>query len=217
MWGDTFRHLPWTVIQAGSNTTYTMTRANYVAAQDAKAKLQEIAAMELGGSPEDYDVADGRVFAKDDPSRALTFAQAAERAIELGGKYSGHEMPADISPITQTRSRRSRPRSRRGGQGQLGKERRHSGPRGGLHRGGSGRGDGDVEIVDYLAVPDCGRVLHPQSLSTQVLGGAVQGFGMARFERHIYDPHLGMRGRRGFTRRSRLQSWTCRCTCGGRR
>src|SRR5690606_8825249 len=129
-------------------------RANYVAAQDAKAKLQEIAAMELGGSPEDYDVADGRVFAKDDPSRALTFAQAAERAIALGGKYSGHEMPADISPITQSAVRGV------AGQGLVAVAKDN------LEKNGVTPAlaaafievevdveTGDVEIVDYLAVP----------------------------------------------------------------
>src|SRR5690606_36948605 len=77
LWGNTSHQLPWTVIQAGSNTTYTTTRANYVAAMDAKQKLQEIAAMDLGGDPSDYDVADARVFHRDDPSRSMTFAQAA--------------------------------------------------------------------------------------------------------------------------------------------
>jgi CO/xanthine dehydrogenase Mo-binding subunit len=46
-------------------------------------------------------------------------------------------------------------------------------------------------------VADCGTVIHPQSLSTQINGGAVQGFGLALGERHIFDPQLGLSGTRG--------------------
>ena len=51
---------------------------------------------------------------------------------------------------------------------------------------------GQVEILDYVGVADCGVVLHPQSLATQVRGGAVMGFGMALTERHVYDPRWGL-------------------------
>ncbi len=30
----------------------------------------------------------------------MTYAKAAQRAIELGGKYDGHELPKDINPMT---------------------------------------------------------------------------------------------------------------------
>ena len=40
---------------------------------------------------------------------------------------------------------------------------------------------GKFEILDYLGVSDCGTVLHPKGLSTQISGGAVQGFGLAAF------------------------------------
>jgi CO/xanthine dehydrogenase Mo-binding subunit len=43
-------------------------------------------------------------------------------------------------------------------------------------------------------VADCGVVLHPQSLATQIRGGAVMGFGMAGSERHVYDPRWGLPG-----------------------
>ena len=67
---------------------------------DARQKLQEIAAKSLGGKPEDYTVANERVFRKGYGS-GMTFAQAAQRAIELGGKYDGHEAPADVNKMTK--------------------------------------------------------------------------------------------------------------------
>jgi xanthine dehydrogenase molybdenum-binding subunit len=51
--------------------------------------------------------------------------------------------------------------------------------------------------LDYLAVADCGTVIHPPGLATQIKGGAVMGFGLATLERHIYDPQNGLPGNIG--------------------
>ena len=71
---------------------------------DAKEKLLDIAAQMLGGAPADYDLGDENVVPKADASKSITYAQAAQKAIELGGKYSGKEVPADINPITKAAS-----------------------------------------------------------------------------------------------------------------
>ncbi len=74
------KNLPWTSISAGSQTAHAMTRAAHAAANDAIKKLQEIAAKAHGGSPEAYKVAGGKVTG---PGGTMTFAQAAQKAIEL--------------------------------------------------------------------------------------------------------------------------------------
>ena len=56
-WGDTSKNLPYSCVSGGSQTTHAMTRASHAVAMDARQKLQEIAALGLGGKPEDYDVA----------------------------------------------------------------------------------------------------------------------------------------------------------------
>ena len=66
-WGDTSKGLPWTCLSVGSQTTHAMTRANHAGAMDAKRKLQEIAAKDLGGSPDDYTIGNERVFRKGNP------------------------------------------------------------------------------------------------------------------------------------------------------
>src|SRR5262245_37999725 len=86
--GDSSKHLPWNLGQFGSNTSFTMTRTNYAAATDAVAKLKEIAAMDLGGAPADYDIGGERVFSTRDPSKGLTYAQRSEeRRVGKGGRY----------------------------------------------------------------------------------------------------------------------------------
>ena len=62
VWGNTANNLPFTCVSGGSQTTHAMTRAAYATAMDARKKLQEIAAKSLGGAPEEYEVANERVY-----------------------------------------------------------------------------------------------------------------------------------------------------------
>ena len=54
------------------------------------------------------------------------------------------------------------------------------------------RETGVVAIKEYVAVTDCGTVLHPRSLGAQVLGGSVQGMGQAMTQRWVFDPKWGV-------------------------
>jgi xanthine dehydrogenase molybdenum-binding subunit len=193
VWGDTARHLPWSSRQGGSQTTHAHSRANHAAAMDAKRKLQEIAAKDLGGSPDDYEVGNTRVFQKRSPGRGLTFAQAATRAIALGGKYDGHELPPDINAMTKASA------TALAGLGLMGVA-KDSYPHVGDTRtfvAGFAEVEVDVEtgeytILDYLAVADVGTVLHPHGLEAQLHGGAIQGIGHARTQKWVYDQHYGV-------------------------
>lgn len=46
---------------------------------------------------------------------------------------------------------------------------------------------GKVELIDYVAVVDCGTVINTNLARIQVEGGLVQGIGMAMYEDVIYD------------------------------
>ena len=193
--GDTRKGLPWNIGQFGSNTSFTMARTNFAAATDAVAKLKEIAAMDLGGSPADYDIGGEKVFSKADASKSLTYAQAAQRAIALGGKFDGHENPTDINPMTAGAA------TSLAGTGLIGvaKDNHPITAQPAAFVASFMQIELDLEtgrydIVDYVAVADCGTVIHPQGLATQIKGGAVMGFGLATLERHIYDPQNGLPG-----------------------
>ena len=99
--GSTDLHLPNSSIQGGSNTIFTHTRTNWVAAEDAVNKLKAIAATEFGGDASEYSIGGERVFRTDDPDQGFSYGEAAAKAIELGGRFSGAEYPDDIHPITQ--------------------------------------------------------------------------------------------------------------------
>lgn len=196
--GDTRKHLPWNIGQFGSNTSFTMARTNYVAAMDALTKMKEIAARDLGGKPDDYDVDGRKVFAKGNPGRSLTYAAVAQRAIELGGKYTGKELPEDINPMTRASA------TALAGSGLIGVA-KDTLPVGGETPAFAAAFieiELDVEtgkhrIVDFLNVGDCGTVIHPMGLETQLKGGSVQGFGLACLEHIIIDPQNGLPGNVG--------------------
>ena len=193
IWGDTSKHLPWSTVQAGSTTTHAHTRANYAAGEDAKRKLQEIAAGDLGGSPDDYDVADGRVFRRGARSTGLSFAQAAQRAIALGGRYDGHELPEDINAATVGAA------TALAGLGVMGVARDNY-PLGGRvisHAIGFAEVEVDLEtgavaLKDYRVSTDVGTVINPRTLAAQLHGGGIQGFSAALAQKWVYDRRWGL-------------------------
>ena len=190
--GDSSKHLPWVLGQFGSNTSFTTTRSNYAAAIDAKQKIQEIAALDLGGEPQDYDLKDETVFLISNPKILMTFSQIGKRAINLGGKYDGHEVPDDIFPITKDAA------AGIAGGGLVGvaKDKIHHGTVPALATGfimiELDLETGRHEILDYVGTADCGTVLHPQGLDQQIRGGAIMGIGMATSEKTVYDPQNGL-------------------------
>jgi CO/xanthine dehydrogenase Mo-binding subunit len=193
VWGSTAKHVPWSSRQGGSQTVHANSRANHAAAMDAKRKLQEIAAQDLGGSPEDYDIGSERVFRKGASGRGHTFAQAAARAIELGGKYDGHDLPKDINAMTRDSA------TALAGVGLMGVARDNYGHKGqtlafvvGFMEIEVDVETGEYKILDYLTVADVGTVLHPRGLEGQLHGGAIMGIGHTRGQKWVYDQQYGV-------------------------
>jgi xanthine dehydrogenase molybdenum-binding subunit len=193
IWGDTSKGLPYSCLSVGSQTTHAMTRANHAGAMDAKRKLQEIAARDLGGSPDDYELGNERVYRQGNAGRGLTYAQAARRAIELGGRFDGHELPADINAVTKNAA------SGLAGLGLMGVAKDNY-PRDGTTYSfviGFAEVEVDVEtgkvkLIDYLGVGDVGTVVNPRSLHAQINGGSCLGIAHALFQNLIYDPQYGL-------------------------
>ena len=193
VFGDTSRHLPWSCTQGGSRTTGTHTRANHAAGLDAKQKLQEIAARDLGGRPEDYETSDGRVYRRSNPSQGMTLGRAATRAIELGGRYSGEVFNDDLNDMTKASV------TGLAGQGLVAAARDDFGGEGQFRSWVVGFAEveldietGVVDVLHYTAVTDCGTVLHRRSLGAQVLGGSIQGMGIAMSQKWVFDPVWGV-------------------------
>ena len=192
VWGDSSRGMPRSSVQAGSQTTHAHTRANHAAATDAARKIRQIAAQRLGGSPGDYVLDNGRVFRRGGGA-GMSFAQVAERAIQMGGEYDGHELPDDIHRETVPAA------TMLAGEGLMGVAKDNYGGRGGVYTFVAGFAQveldvetGVVDIKEFVGVTDCGTVVHPRSLGAQLFGGCIQGMGMAMTQKWVYDPKYGV-------------------------
>ena len=53
---------------------------------------------------------------------------------------------------------------------------------------------GDIKLLDYAAVVDCGTVVNPNLARVQVEGGLVQGIGMALHENIVYNEYGSLAG-----------------------
>ena len=191
VWGDTSKHVPYTCASGGSQTTHAMTRASFAVADETKLRLREIAAKTHGGNPDDYEVANQRVFRKGGGG-GMSFAEAAQRAIALGGIYDGHEANGEVNKMTKQAV------AGLAGQGLVASAKDKF-----PHDGNSfsyvasfAEVEVDVEtgkyfITDFLAYADVGTVLHPAALGGQILGRTILGIGHAIGQKWVYDPHYG--------------------------
>jgi CO/xanthine dehydrogenase Mo-binding subunit len=135
-------------------------------------------------------VAGGKVSG---PGGSMTLAQAAQKAIELGGKYDGHELPEDINNFTKTSAQALV------GQGLMAVA-KDAYPRDGQSQSyvvGFAEVEVDTEtgvvhVVDYTAMGDVGTILNPRSLKGQLFGGSMLGLGHAKTQRWAYDQHYGL-------------------------
>ena len=190
-WGTNSKNVAWSCVSGGSQTTHAMTRAAHAVGLEAKKRLQEIAAKSLGGSPDNYDVANERVFRKGGGA-GMTLAQAAQKAIELGGIYDGHEVNPDVNRYTRSAA------NALAGQG-LVVSARDKYPHDGQtfsYVASFAEVEVDVEtgkyqLIDFLALADVGSVLHPKALGGQVMGRSVLGIGHAIGQKWVMDPEYG--------------------------
>ncbi|HXF81880.1 MAG TPA: xanthine dehydrogenase family protein molybdopterin-binding subunit [bacterium] len=144
--------------------------AVYLAAQAVREKALRVAATKLEASVEDLELAEGRVFVRGSPSRALTLAEIAVAANPLRGT-----IPEEWEQPGLEASRYFAP------------------PRGTFPNGAHACvvevdvRTGMLKILRYVVVHDCGRVINPLILDGQIRGGVAQGIGGAFYEKLVYD------------------------------
>jgi CO/xanthine dehydrogenase Mo-binding subunit len=167
--GDTER-LPYTGNSWGSQTTASVGPAVRMAAEDARAKLVEVAAQMLDCSPDDVESRDSVMRSpgnKKSASKELTFAQIGEHLGDIMILGNGSRGPnpdktalyafaahfAEVEVDVET---------------------------------------GHVRIVRFVAAQDSGRIINPRLAESQLEGGILQGIGFALFEERVVDEKLGV-------------------------
>ncbi len=142
--------------------------AVYQAARRVREKACKIAAFLLGVRETEVELQDGHFVVKSDPSKRVSFQQVAAAA------YDPKNFPPDMEPgLVATAffepSNFTFPSGTHICVCEVDIE------------------TGEVTILRYVAVDDCGKVVNPMLVEGQIIGGIVQAFGQAMMERCVYD------------------------------
>jgi carbon-monoxide dehydrogenase large subunit len=170
--GDTRDH-PMGIGTFGSRSISVDGTATYGATQRVKEKAAKIAAHLLEASADDIVLADGGAHVAGSPEKRVEWAAIAKAAYQShtlpDGMESGLEAESVFSPGNATW-----PFGTHLAMVEVDPE------------------TGDVELLEYHAVDDCGHVVNPMIVTGQVHGGIAQGIGQAMFEDAIYDDEGNM-------------------------
>ncbi len=181
----------WGVGTFASRAATVAGSAMYLAAARVREKAKQVAAELFEASPDDIELAGGKVFVKDAPHRFLTLGQVAISANPLRYSYGENARKLMTMRLAGPRPGPALP-PERGAPGLEATEYyspAHASFASGVH-GAIIEVDpatGMVSFLKYAAVHDCGRVINPVIVEGQVHGGVAQGIGGAFFERLVYN------------------------------
>jgi carbon-monoxide dehydrogenase large subunit len=186
--GDT-RRFAWGVGTFASRGAVTAGNAMGVAARMVAEKAKQVAADHLEADPTDLELAGGQVRVKGSPQRGMPLGAVAVLSNPVRYAFGGGTEAA-----TQFTARaRPGPPLREGEQPGLEATGYYSPPgstwAAGCHAAWV-RVDPTtfrLEILKYVVVHDCGRVINPMVVVGQIEGGVAQGIGGAFYERLAYD------------------------------
>jgi xanthine dehydrogenase YagR molybdenum-binding subunit len=156
----------------GSVTTGSISPAARNAAYRVKQMLLAEVAPALGVAAEDLAMTDGKVVSKSDPSKSMTFAQAA-------AKLANEEISAKA---TRSQDYAAVKEQRRGGNGLAGVQ---------FAQVAVDVETGIITVEKVVAVHDCGRPMNPLGVESQINGGVIQGISYALYEDRLLDPNTG--------------------------
>ncbi|HLJ32398.1 MAG TPA: molybdopterin cofactor-binding domain-containing protein, partial [Ktedonobacteraceae bacterium] len=161
----------------GSRVTQVSASAILLAAEAARDKALQVAAQILEAASADLIMEHGQVSVRGVPSRVVALGELA-RLVEEHPDLIEREAPnpANGTPIEGLAAWRD------------------FAPTGAAYSSGThiavvevDSETGDVHILQYVAVDDCGNVLNEYLAEAQIHGGLVQGIGQALFEEIQYD------------------------------
>ena len=186
--GDT-RRFPWGVGTFASRGAVTAGNAMAVTARMVADKAKRIAGEQLEVDPADLELVGGSVRVKGSPDRGITLAAVSVMANPVRYAFGGGTEAA-----TQFASKR-RPGAPLPAGEQPGLEATgYYSPPGSTWAAGCHAAYVRVdpitfrlEVLKYVVVHDCGRLINPLVVEGQIEGGVAQGIGGAFYERLAYD------------------------------
>ena len=144
--------------------------AVHAAAMEVRKKTMALASSLFNVPESDLDLAGGRVFLRNDPNKALSLGELAEKANPLRGAVK----PGTDPGLESTQ---------------------YFGPESGVTSAGVhamilevNPKTMEINISKYVVVHDCGVVINPLIVEGQIQGGVAQGLGNAFYEELVYHP-----------------------------
>jgi CO/xanthine dehydrogenase Mo-binding subunit len=187
--GDT-RRFPYAVGTYASRAAVMSGNAVALAARAVRAKAVQVAADALEAAPDDIEIAGGVAHVRGVPGRGIPLSQVAVLSNPLRYSFSKEAqaatqfatpadpdvppVPDDQEPGLEARDYYSPVRSTFAS---------------GVHAAvvAVDPATGDVEVLRYAVVHDCGRLINPMLVEGQIHGGVAQGVAGALLERVCYD------------------------------
>jgi carbon-monoxide dehydrogenase large subunit len=137
-------------------------------------KAQQIAAHLLEANPDDLEFSHGQFTVAGSPDRAMPLAAIAFEA------FTAHNLPDGMEPNLEAHTTYDPPN--------------FSWPFGThICVVEVDTETGEVEVLKYVAVDDCGNQVNPLIVDGQVHGGVIQGLAQALFEEAVYDSDGNLR------------------------
>jgi xanthine dehydrogenase YagR molybdenum-binding subunit len=160
----------------GSRATASITPPARTAAWRVLQSLLREAGLALNAAAEDLVAREGRIVVRNDPSRGMSFAEAAARlrtdrisaVASRSDDYPGFRRRMDDAALAQQ-------------------------DLGGVQFAAVAvdTETGIVRVERVVAVQDCGRPMNPRQIESQVHGGILMGLSYALFEERILDRQTG--------------------------
>jgi aerobic carbon-monoxide dehydrogenase large subunit len=165
--GDT-ASVPYGIGTFGSRGTAVGGTAMYLALEKLREKLSRIAGHIVGEDPKKMVFRGKKICSKTNSKKSLTFGEA------VGAAYVAKTLPQGMEPGLEATTFFEPPNF--------------------TFPFGThvcvvevDAETGEVKLVKYLAVDDCGNMINPLLVEGQIQGGIVQSVGQAFFEEAIYD------------------------------
>jgi aerobic carbon-monoxide dehydrogenase large subunit len=161
----------------GSRTTQISGSAVALAAAAVREKALQVAAQHLEAAVADLEIKDGSISVRGVPARLITLGELA-RMVEEQPELIEHERPNRVNeaPIEGLAAWRDfRPSNATFSSGTH------------LAVVEVDTETGEIAILRYVAVDDCGTILNPYLADAQVHGATAQGIGQALYEEVLYD------------------------------
>lgn len=158
---------PYAPVSSGSATQATIGPAVRAAAAEVKRQVLDVAAALLEVNATRLSIAEGNVLVDGDPSRALALSEVTRKIAPhmLQGRGCRAPNPADKSVRT------------------FGAQ---------CVEVEVDTATGAIDILRVATSHDCGRIVNPTMVDSQVIGGITQGIGFALMEERVVDDRLGI-------------------------